>query len=178
MKKKINKILKIAVIIIAICIALSWTIKLTTGFHGGHYAFYFLHNFFKDRKIETEHFIIDLPKHKWLRFPINKEYLFKALPIEINKKLVGLEIYHEYIKDTEEMIDAINKLCDSKLRLTAQEMNNWKAEIYYCVTSSSSDIPIRYVIYENEIFITYSYIDEFKLQYDDFFKHVWLKEKQ
>ena len=151
----------------------------------------FLFNLQYKTHFETKNFIINVPKFDWMSVEKNestKVSFFSTIKTpkkEVEEKrkkksaylyqknitypliLTGLCSDYYYVNEGTTM-----KQCDK----IEEDIYSFKADIYDCLRDEYYGIPTRYIIYDDEVFILDAYIDEFKPQYDKFFKGVWLKE--
>jgi hypothetical protein len=149
---------------------------------------YFSINLFRQTHFETKNFIIDVPKFHWVGNDRqdNVSILFVGLPMTIEgleKKISPMIDLHK-LNDVGISIrlESLGMFCDESFEKTMQKINDWEAEVYICTTKSKADLMIRHIMYKDEAFHMFYYVQDknvfenFQKQYDKFFEGVRLKE--
>jgi hypothetical protein len=196
---RLFKIFKICIAIVIIFVSFIVFEEIFTSWNKyNHYSkiLHFIWNNFHETYAETDNFKVDINKADWhieqdgkIAFVGTLVYLDKNLGMdlsELHKLWFGKPFYVDalFTKDkgfypiilaTKITENELLKLSNFDCNKSYKQINDWNATIYD-FTTKYTNIPIRYVIYKDELFDLIPYIDEFKPQYDKFFEGVWLKE--
>ncbi|MDR1007765.1 MAG: hypothetical protein LBL65_04275 [Campylobacteraceae bacterium] len=150
-----------------------------SGYSLDAYIFNFYWNIIHKTNIETKYFVIDLARFNWILIKEkDDELFFGGVTVFINKddedRVLPTLIFDNFY---EGMLDAWEKMCGISFTKSTKIINGWDAEVYDCIDVKNPDIPSQMIVYKDEAFYIYTYIDAFKPQYDKFFEGVKLREQ-
>ncbi|MDR1614779.1 MAG: hypothetical protein LBS26_04330 [Campylobacteraceae bacterium] len=176
-----NKLFKVLIVIFLLTICQDISSRIFEHYNGYKYEsniYNFAINIFKNTRVETKNFIIDVPRFYWT-VPDNtqnsKELWFTRYLVLKQERSTGalIIILNEFQKTT---LDILEKECDIAFIKSAQIINNFKVDVYDCESTADSDLKTRYIFYKDEYFFLNIYLDKLKPHYDKFFENVRLKE--
>jgi hypothetical protein len=146
------------------------------GHYGLEYAITFYLNLSNQTHIETDNFIIEVPKFSWYKRSKDQNY-FIGLSEEINNSRYLPSIGHVDLSDSNCSLDIVFPvLCKTPPRYFEETINSWEAEIYECQSKEDNNKTERFIKYKCECFWL-SDLDILRPQYDTFFKGVLLKDQ-
>ncbi|MDR2151517.1 MAG: hypothetical protein LBO72_01740 [Helicobacteraceae bacterium] len=148
------------------------------GHYGLEYAAIYYMNLSSETHIETENFIIEVPKFSWRKYSKDQNS-FRGLYGKADD-LRGIPLVaHVDLSDSNCSLEIIfPALCKTDPKYFVETINGWKAEIYECEDKEYDDYPTRFIKYKCESFWLSPYLEFLKPQYDEFFEGVRLKTQQ
>jgi hypothetical protein len=148
------------------------------GHYGLEYATIYYINLSNETHIETENFVIEIPKFSWRKYSKDHNYFIGLYEETDNLRGTPWMSHIDLSDDNCSLEIVFPALCKTDPKYFIKSINGWEAEIYECEDKEDDNYSRRFIKYKCEFFWLSPYAEFLKPQYDEFFEGVRLKTQQ